>query len=71
MRILPMGPCAVLVDELGADPASWASALRALDPSGVVEIVPAYSEYLYFVVADGTIVIVDPGSYEVVYIISV
>jgi len=40
-------------------------------PPKVVEIVPAYREYVYFVVADGSIVIVDPGSYEVVYIISV
>jgi hypothetical protein len=40
-------------------------------PPKVVEIVPAYREYLYFIVADGMIVIVDPGSYEVVYIISV
>jgi len=40
-------------------------------PPKVVEIVPAYSEYVYFVVADGTIVIVDPGSYEIVYVISV
>lgn len=40
-------------------------------PPKVVEIVPAYREYVYFIVADGTIVIVDPGSYEAVYIISV
>ena len=40
-------------------------------PPDVVEIVPAYREYVYFIVADGTIVIVDPGSYEVVYVISV
>lgn len=40
-------------------------------PPRVVEIVPAYREYVYFVVADGTIVIVDPGSYEIVYVISV
>jgi hypothetical protein len=40
-------------------------------PPKVVEIVPAYREYVYFVVANGTIVIVDPDSYEVVYVISV
>lgn len=40
-------------------------------PPKVVEIVPAYREYVYFIVADGTIVIVDPDSYEVVYVISV
>jgi len=39
-------------------------------PPKIVEIVPAYREYVYFIVADGTIVIVDPDSYEVVYIIS-
>jgi hypothetical protein len=40
-------------------------------PPKVVEIVPAYREYVYFVIADGSIVIVDPDSYEVVYVISV
>jgi hypothetical protein len=40
-------------------------------PPRVVEIVPAYREYVYFIVADGSIVIVDPDSYEVVYVIVV
>jgi hypothetical protein len=40
-------------------------------PPKVVEIVPAYREYVYFIIADGTIVIVDPDSYEVVYVITV
>ncbi len=43
--------------------------LRPLPPR-VVEIVPAYRSYRYFVLADGRIVIVDPGSYEIVYIIA-
>jgi len=39
-------------------------------PPRVVEIVPAYRDYEYFVLADGTIVIVDPDSHEVVYVIT-
>lgn len=38
-------------------------------PPRVVELVPAYRGYEYFVLADGRIVIVDPDTYEVVYII--
>lgn len=39
-------------------------------PPRVVEIVPDYADYVYFVMADGTIVIVDPSSYEVVYVLT-
>lgn len=39
-------------------------------PPRVVEIVPQYREYVYFVLADGRIVIVDPNSYEIVYVLS-
>jgi hypothetical protein len=39
-------------------------------PPTVVEVVPAYRDYVYFVMADGTIVIVDPSSYEVVYVLT-
>jgi hypothetical protein len=39
-------------------------------PPKVVEIVPAYRDYVYFVMADGRIVIVQPDTYEVVYIIT-
>lgn len=39
-------------------------------PPRVVEIVPQYREYVYFVLADGRIVIVDPNSYEIVYIVT-
>jgi len=39
-------------------------------PPRIVEIVPAYRAYRYFVLADGRIVIVDPDSYEIVYIIA-
>lgn len=41
MRVLPIGVRAVLLDELGADPAGWASALRSLAIPGVVDVVPA------------------------------
>jgi hypothetical protein len=44
--------------------------LRPLPPR-VIEIVPAYSSYEYFVLADGRIVIVEPGTFKVVYILVV
>jgi hypothetical protein len=44
--------------------------LRPLPPR-VIEIVPAYRGYEYFVLADGRIVIVEPGTYKVVYILVV
>lgn len=40
-------------------------------PPRVVEIVPAYRGYQYFVLADGQIVIVEPSTLEVVYILPV
>ena len=40
-------------------------------PTRVVEILPAYRDYVYFVLADGRIVIVQPDTYEVVYILVV
>lgn len=40
-------------------------------PPRVIEIVPAYSGYEYFVLADGRIVIVEPGTFKVVYILVV
>ena len=39
-------------------------------PSRIVEIVPAYRGYNYFLLADGRIVIVRPATLEVVYILS-
>ncbi|MCV0397398.1 MAG: DUF1236 domain-containing protein [Rhizobiaceae bacterium] len=39
-------------------------------PPRIIEIVPAYAEYRYFVLADGRIIIVEPATYEVVYIIT-
>jgi hypothetical protein len=44
--------------------------LRPLPPR-VIEIVPAYREYEYFVLADGRIVIVDPDTLKIVYILVV
>ena len=38
-------------------------------PPRIIEIVPAYASYQYFVLADGTILIVDPGTFNVVYVI--
>lgn len=39
-------------------------------PPRIVKIVPDYSDYDYFVLADGRIIIVNPDTYEIVYIIS-
>ncbi|HTV67759.1 MAG TPA: DUF1236 domain-containing protein [Rhizobiaceae bacterium] len=39
-------------------------------PARIIEIVPQYEGYVYFVLADGRIIIVEPASYEVVYIIT-
>lgn len=39
-------------------------------PPRLVEIVPAYRGYLFFVTADGTIVIVAPDTHDVVYVIA-
>ncbi|WP_187971375.1 DUF1236 domain-containing protein [Aquibium microcysteis] len=38
-------------------------------PPRIVEIVPAYQSYQYFVLADGRIVIVEPATLEVVYLV--
>lgn len=40
-------------------------------PPRFVEIVPQYRGYEYFILADGRIVIVEPATYEVVYILVV
>lgn len=39
-------------------------------PPRIVEIVPDYESYQYFVLADGRIIIVEPDTLEVVYIIT-
>jgi len=39
-------------------------------PTTVVEVVPEYEGYLYFVLADGTIIIVEPGSMQIVYVMT-
>lgn len=44
--------------------------LRPLPPR-VIEIVPAYRDYEYFVLADGRIIIVEPGTFKIVYILVV
>jgi hypothetical protein len=44
--------------------------LRPL-PTRVIEIVPAYRGYEYFVLADGRIIIVEPGTLKIVYILVV
>ncbi len=42
--------------------------LQPLPPT-IVKIVPQYKTYRFFVLADGRIVIVDPSTFEIVYII--
>jgi hypothetical protein len=39
-------------------------------PPRVVELVPQYKDYQYFVLADGRIIIVEPSTMEVVYILT-
>ena len=39
-------------------------------PPRVVEIVPQYRNYRYFVLADGRIVIVQPDTYKIVYVVA-
>ena len=39
-------------------------------PTRIVEIVPDYANYLYFVLADGRIIIVEPDTREIVVIIA-
>jgi KipI family sensor histidine kinase inhibitor len=39
--MLPMGPHAVLIEDLDADPADWAAGLRGVSLLGVAEVVPA------------------------------
>jgi len=39
-------------------------------PTRIVQIVPEYEGYLFFVLADGRIVIVEPSSLEIVVILS-
>ncbi|CAN7661269.1 DUF1236 domain-containing protein [Mesorhizobium sp. LjNodule214] len=39
-------------------------------PARIIKIVPAYETYMYFVLADGRIVIVDPDSYKIVLILT-
>jgi KipI family sensor histidine kinase inhibitor len=46
MRVLPMGPRAVLVEDPDPDPAAWSLAFRRVAPPGVVEIVPAAATVL-------------------------
>ncbi|MFI0848461.1 DUF1236 domain-containing protein [Mesorhizobium sp. IMUNJ 23232] len=42
--------------------------LRPLPPR-IVEIVPAYRGYVYFVLADGRIIVVEPDTHKVVYVL--
>ncbi|HEY5665042.1 MAG TPA: allophanate hydrolase subunit 1 [Ilumatobacter sp.] len=41
IQVLPMGPHAVLVDDLPGEPTAWGAGLRALGLDGVVDVVPA------------------------------
>jgi len=39
-------------------------------PRRIVEIVPAYAGYEFFELADGTIIIVDPGTFQIVFVLT-
>jgi KipI family sensor histidine kinase inhibitor len=41
VRVLPMGPRAILIEDLDAEPADWAAGLRRMSFPGVAEVVPA------------------------------
>ena len=43
-------------------------ALHPLPPR-FVKVIPAYADYRFFMLADGTIIIVDPGSWRIVYVL--
>jgi hypothetical protein len=40
-------------------------------PPRLVEIVPAYKNYRYILLADGRIVIIDPADYKIIVILTV
>ena len=40
-------------------------------PHRIVEIVPAFEGYVFFVLADGRIIILQPDTYEIVYVLVV
>jgi KipI family sensor histidine kinase inhibitor len=61
MRLLPMGPCATLVELDDQRPAAWAEALRSMAVAGVVEVVPAATTVL--VVSDDPVSHVDALKY--------
>jgi KipI family sensor histidine kinase inhibitor len=46
MRILPMGPAAVLVEDPPEGPAAWSAGVRASEPTGLVDVVPGASTVL-------------------------
>ena len=46
MRVLPMGPVAILVEDPPGGPAAWTRGLRRLAPNGVVDVVPGASTVL-------------------------
>lgn len=39
-------------------------------PSRIVEVVPQYKAYRFFILADGRVVIVDPDDFTIVYILT-
>lgn len=46
MRILPMGPESVLVEDPPGGPAAWAAGVRAAGPAGLVDVVPGAATVL-------------------------
>jgi hypothetical protein len=39
-------------------------------PPTIIELVPAWSGYVFFILADGRIVIIEPSAYQIVYVIA-
>ena len=66
MRILPMGPHAVLIEQLDGEPAAYAAAMRRLQLPGVTEIVPGAATVLVVCVDERTLATVRQRLREVV-----
>lgn len=65
----------VEVDDIDVDISVGVAVPRTIEvrplPRRIVEIVPAFEGYVFFVLADGRIIILEPDSYEIVYILVV
>jgi hypothetical protein len=65
----------VRVDDIDVDISVGVAVPRTIHvqplPHRIVEIVPAFEGYVFFVLADGRIIILQPDTYEIVYVLVV